>query len=277
MRTSLWIAVSTVILLASSASAWSEPATVLPGNAAVDGSFIQPYVTKWKVMGRAPDGSVIQMGTWSDATRIDRIKGREVLIRRQLWLHDKGAEGYYNIVDHKTMQPVLSQHVNSLGTYRRFEFGPDDKTVRYAQFQPRPPEPGKALPMNAPMQQGALKLKEPYFDFNCGMFGLLIAGFPLKEGYSARFPVFRSYDPKVAPAWIDFTVKGKEVISAGPYKNLDTWLVVVNSPDTDEVITLNLAKVPPYVIELRQPWEGRDWTFEMVDVTTPPAAVKPAA
>jgi hypothetical protein len=275
MRKSLWILVSALAVTGSATAA--APVTIMPGDPAVDGRFIHPYATKWKVMGRGADGSVIQMGTWSDTTRIDRLNGREVLIRRQLWLHDKGAEGYYNIVDHKTMEPVLSQHVNSLGTYRRFEFGKDDRSVRYAQFQPSPPEAGKSLPMNAPMQQGALKLKQPYFDFNCGMFGLLIAGFPLKEGYSARFPVFRSYDPKDVPAWVDFTVKGKETISAGPYKNLDTWLVVVNSPDTGEVMTLNIAKVPPYVIELRQPWDGRDWTFEMVDVTTPEAAPTPAS
>ncbi len=255
----------------SAGLAAADPVTIAPGDPAVDGTFIKPYVTKWKVMGRAPDGSVIQMGTWSDATRIDTINGREVLLRWQAWIHDKGAEGYYNIVDHRTMAPILSQHVNSAGTYRPMEFSPNGKAVTYQEFQPAPPEPGKPMPMSAPAQSGLVKLKSPYFDFNTGMFGLLIAGFPLKEGYLARFPVFRSYDPKAEPAWVDFEVKGKETVSAGPNKKLETWLVVVHSPDTDEVMTLNLAKEPPYVIQLRQPWEGRDWTFEMVDVSTPPA------
>jgi len=273
MRMSLWIACLALTLPTLGTRARSEPVTLLPGNPAIDGSFIQPYKTKWNLMGRGADGSVIQMGVWVDSTRIDTINGREVLIRRQAWIHDKGSEGYYNIVDHKTMEPVLSQHVNSAGTYRRYEFSPNSTSVRYQQFQPDPQQGLKA--MTAPAEQGVLALQKPYFEFNCGMFGLLIAGFPLKEGYSARFPVFRSYDPKAEPAWIDFEVKGKETISAGPYKNLETWLVVVNSPDTGEVITLNLAKVPPYVIKLRQPWDGRDWTFDLVDVTKPQTPAKP--
>ena len=253
----------------TSFAAFGTPITVKVGDPSIDASFIRPYSTKWKVMGRAPDGSVVQMGIWTDATRVDTINGREVLLRRQAWIYDKGAEGYYNIVDHKTMAPVLSQHASSDGFYRRMEFGRDGKSVRYQMFLPPPPAQGKPMKMSAPMRQGVIKLKRPCFDFNTGMFGLLIAGFPLKEGYAARFPVFRSYDPKAQPAWVDFEVKGKETVPAGIGKTMETWLVVVHSPDTGEVITLNLAKQAPYVIQLRQPWAGRDWTFEMIDVTTP--------
>lgn len=251
------------------------PTTIHPGDPAVDGTIIKPYEVKWRVMGKAADGSVIQMGTWSDSTKVTVMDGREVLIRRQLWLHDKGAEGYVNVVDRKTLEPILSQHVNSGGTFRRYEFSADGKVVSYDQFPPPPPsdgsQPKPAIGMK--MMNGTVSLSEPYYDFNAGMFGLLIAGFPLKGGYAARFPVFRSYDPKSEPAWIDYKVEGKESLTVSGVKK-DAWLVVVNSPDTGEVITLDLVKDPPYVLRLRQPWNGRDWTFEMIDQQAPAAESK---
>ena len=64
----------------------------------------------------------------------------------------------------------------------------------------------RKLDSAAAMEQGEVKTAAPYFDFNSGMFGLLIAGFPLEQGYSARFPVFRSFEPAAEPAWIDFQV-----------------------------------------------------------------------
>lgn len=274
----IWAIALLTVLTGSEGAA--TPVTVMPGDAAVDGSFIKGYINKWKLVGRGSDGSVVEMGTWTDSARVDTINGREVLLRKQTWIHDRGAEGYYNVVDHKTLEPVMSQYVNAGGLYRRMEFSPDGKSVQY-QFSPQPSgegvPPGKPFSQSNPMTEGKIPLDHPYFDFNTGMFGLLIAGFPLKEGYSARFPVFRSYDPKAEPAWVDFEVKGKEKVPAGPGKTVDAWFVVANSPDTEEVMRFDLIKEPPYIIRLQQEWQGRDWTFEMVDVPPPPAPPKPAA
>jgi hypothetical protein len=251
----------------------AAPVTIHPGDPAVDGSFITGYLNRWKLVGRGSDGSVVEMGTWTDSARIDTIDGRDVILRRQTWVHDRGAEGYYNVLDHKTLAPIMSQYTNAGGFYRRIEFSPDGRSVHY-QHNPLPPGEGVSAAtqyrMSAPMSQGEIKLQEPAFDFNTGTFGLLIAGFSLKKGYSARFPVFRSYDPKAEPAWVSFEVKGKERVPAGPGKTVDAWLVVVNSPDTQEVMTFDLVKEAPYIIRLRQAWQGRDWTFEMVEVPPPP-------
>jgi hypothetical protein len=254
-------------LLGFTTAGGADPLTVRPGDPSIHGDIIKPYKNRWKLIGRGPDGSTIEMGTWIDVAKIDRIDGREVILRQQLWVHDHGSEGYVNVVDHKTLAPILSQYTNAAGLYRRIEFSPDGRKVRY-QSSPVP-EQGPAAGstpyrISAPMVGGEIKLPSPLFDFNTGMFGLLLAGFPLKEGYSARFPVFRSYDPKPDPAWVDFEVQGREKVPAGPGKTLDTWLVVVHSPDTGEVMTINLSSDPPYIIRLRQPWDGRDWTFEMM-------------
>jgi hypothetical protein len=247
-------------------AAAAVPVEVHPGDAAVDGRVIRPFRNKWRLVGRGTDGSVVEMGTWTDIASVETIDGRELIVRRQIWTHEKGAEGYLNLVDHRTLAPVLSQYVNAGGLYRRLEYSADGKAVHY-QVTPMPGGEAPGAPpvrLWSPMKQGEIATAAPAFDFNTGMFGLLIAGFPLKEGYAARFPVFRSWDPAAEPAWIDFEVKGRENVQAGPGRTLDTWLVIVNSPETQEVMRFNLVTEPPYIIRLRQEWQGRDWTFEMM-------------
>jgi hypothetical protein len=242
----------------------ADTVTVKVGDAAVDGSFIQPYKNKWKLVGTAPDGSVKEMGTWSDDTRVVDLEGRKVLKRRQSWNYGFGIETYINIVEQKTLTPVMSQYVNAGGLYYRFEYARDGKTVRY-QRSPQPQGDGSApVKISSPMEQGELVADMRVFDFNAGMFGLLIAGFPLKAGYSARFPVFNIAEPSKVPAWIDFRVDGKAMVAAGPGKQVEAWQVVANSPATGEVMRFDLVKQPPYIIRLRQEWQGRDWTFEMM-------------
>jgi hypothetical protein len=242
----------------------AELRTLRLGDPEVDGSFIQPYTNRWKLVGKGADGSVIEMGVWIDKVGLDEIAGRKVIRRRQIWIHDKGAEGYYNVVDAKTLAPVLSQYTNAAGFYYRVEYDAADTTARY-QRSPQPGnEPGPLkLDPAVPMRQGEIRTAAPYFDFNSGMFGLLVAGFPLTEGYAARFPVFRSFDPAEEPAWIDYRVERRETVPAGPGKTVEAWRVVVHSPATDETMIFDLTRDPPYIIRLQQAWMDRDWTFEM--------------
>jgi hypothetical protein len=239
----------------------ADPVAVSVGDNIVDGGIIQPYQNKWKLVGKAPDGSVKEMGTWSDDVQVVDLDGRKVIKRKQSWNYGSGIETYINIVEHKTLTPILSQYVNSGGLYYRFEY--TDKTLRY-QRSPYPKDESAKVKISGPMEQGEVAIKTPVYDFNTGMFGLLIAGFPLKTGYAARFPVLNVIEPEKTPAWIDFRVEGEEKVPAGPGKTVDAWLVVANSPATNEVMRFDLIKEKPYIIRLRQEWQGRDWTFEMM-------------
>jgi len=243
----------------------ADEQTVKVGDSAVDGSFIQPYSNQWKLVGKGADGSVVEMGIWIDRAALGEIAGRKVIRRRQLWIHDKGAEGYFNVVDAKTLAPIISQYTNAAGLYYRVEYDAAGTRMRY-QRSPQPSgDPGPLkFDSAAAMEQGEVKTEAPYFDFNSGMFGLLIAGFPLREGYSARFPVFRSFEPAAEPAWIDFQVTGRETVPAGPGKTVEAWRVLVHSPATDETMIFDITKEAPYIIRLQQAWMERDWTFEMM-------------
>jgi hypothetical protein len=260
-------ALAAIAALLLAVSSHCEPTTkiVRVGDAAVDGTFIQPFTNKWKLVGKGADGSVVEMGVWLDRAALDEIDGRKVIKRQQLWLHDQGAEGYLNIFDAKTMAPIVSQYVNAGGLYRRIEFNPAGTTVRYQMSpSPDPHADQPRIPASAKMVAGEIKTAEPWFDFNTGMFGLLIAAFPLKQGYSARFPVFKSYAPAAEPDWVDFEVTGKESVPAGPGKSVEAWRVVVHSPATQETMIIHMTREAPYIIRLQQAWMDRDWTFEMM-------------
>jgi hypothetical protein len=255
--------IAIVLLICVATLVAADPVTVSVGDKSIDGSFIQSYKNKWKLVGVAPDGSIKEMGTWSDDVQVTDLDGRKVLKRRQSWNTGSFIETYINIVEQKTLTPILSQYVASGGIYYRFEYGRDSKTVRY-QRSPQPQGDSGPVKISAPMEQGEIVTDMPVYDFNSGMFGLLIVGFPLKEGYTVRFPVFNISEPSNAPAWIDFRVEGKETVAAGPGKHVEAWSVVANSPATKEVMRFDLIKEAPYIIRLRQEWQGRDWTFEMM-------------
>lgn len=252
-------------ILVCSAQAAPTTRTIHLSDPAVDGSFIQAFSNKWKLVGKGADGSVVEMGVWLDRAVLDEVNGRKVVKRQQMWLHDQGAEAYLNIFDAKTMAPIVSQYVNAGGLYRRMEFDAAGTRVRYQMSPfPEPNADNPKIPAGAKMLEGEIKTAAPYFDFNTGMFGLLIAAFPLQQGYSARLPVFKSYAPAAAPDWVDFEVTGKEAVPAGPGKSVEAWRVVVHSPATQETMIIHMTKQAPYIIRLQQAWMDRDWTFEMM-------------
>lgn len=234
------------------------------GDAAVAGDFIVPYKVKWKINGAASDGKTKDGGTWTDDVQIVKFHGRDVIQRKQVWNYVTGTETYVNLLDRKTMMPLLSEFTSTPGIYWRFEYSADGKTVRYQRSPPPRDAPNGPYNIADPMEQGTVHPDVPVWDFNGGLWGLLLSAFPLEQGYAAKFPVFPLVEPNAKPVWVDFTVGEKRTLPAGPGKTAEGWTVVANSPATQEVMRFVLSKQPPYILELKQEWAGYDWTFEIV-------------
>ncbi|HLJ74235.1 MAG TPA: hypothetical protein VKU62_06600, partial [Thermoanaerobaculia bacterium] len=98
-------------------------------------------------------------------------------------------------------------------------------------------------------------------DFNGGLFGLLIDSFPLRENFSAKFPIF---DPRGGLAWATYTVVGRESVPAGKGKHVEAWTVEVQDPVRVARMIFSLTKEPPYIIRLQEVGEGKFWTFDMM-------------
>jgi hypothetical protein len=104
--------------------------------------------------------------------------GRKVIRRRQLWIHDKGAEGYQC-----GRREILAP--SSQAPCRRHYYRVNMDTGIIARYWRRY-SPAQLPPKldSAAMEQG--EVRPPLrVDFNSGMFGLLIAG---PRRHSARFP-----------------------------------------------------------------------------------------
>ena len=45
--------------------------------------------------------------------------------------------------------------------------------------------------------------------------------------------------------------------------------MVANWPATNEMMPFDLINEKPYITPVRQKWQGRDWTFEMMGAVRP--------
>jgi hypothetical protein len=101
----------------------------------------------------------------------------------------------------------------------------------------------------AKTQTGQLELKEPVFDYNGGLYRVLLAALPLKEGFKATFPALSEDNDELDR--ITVTVGKQELVDAGPGKQvmalpIDTEGNYANKSHSIFWVT----KEAPYVIKL---------------------------
>ena len=164
--------------------------TILPGDARVDGSFIHAATNAWKMTGTSPGGRRTDGGVWKDRIEIIERDGVTVIRRIQLDSGPEGTTTFVSETDQKKLTPILAEVTTPGGFHRvmKFESGHVHSVVTAPTTQ------GEA----ATTREKDIAISQPVFDFDGGTFGLLIAGFPLRENFSAKFPVF---DPRNGVAW----------------------------------------------------------------------------
>ena len=168
----------------------SPPTVIKLGDSSVNGSFLKPYKNAWKVVYAFPGKEPFLVGTWTDELAAVEINGRHLLKRSQMADYAKYniVTTYVNVFDPKTMAPIsMDFNRSDTGEWAHRDF--DGALVKYRR--------GKSG-YDAKNEAGQLELKEPVFDYNGGMYGVLLAALPLTEGFKARFPRSR----KTATSWI---------------------------------------------------------------------------
>lgn len=240
--------------LAGAAADAPEPSTVKVGDPAVDGSFIKPFKNAWNVVRFKPDGTPVVVGSWTDDVQVGEEKGRPVLKRVQ---HEKLPRGNFvmtNVVDRKTLAPILSDISNDKGYHMRLEFV-DPTHVKTEHVGGPGAKPGE------PLKKEDLEISMPVYDFLGGMYGMLLVGFPLHEGYAAKFPIFLDEGNKID--WLTFHVGAKESVAAGPGKKVDAYRVTTEQGGFKMIF--HLTKEPPHVIRLEETGPtGVRTVFEMM-------------
>ena len=211
------------------------------GNPNVDGAFLKPYKNAWKVVYAFPGKEPFLVGTWTDELAAVDINGRRLFKRTQMADYAKYniVSTYVNVFDAKTMAPVSMDFKRSdTGEWAHRDF--QNAQVKYQRGSSGDP---------AKTQIGQLDLKEPIFDYNGGMYGVLLAALPLKEGFQARFPALSEDNDELD--WITITVGKQELVDAGPGKQVMAWPVDTEGNYANKSHSIFwISKEAPYVIKL---------------------------
>ena len=216
--------------------AGAETASVHVGDGTIDGSFLQPYDNAWLYSVKLPDGSTHLQGIWSDHVQWTTVDGKKALLRVQGTSFVTGASNVMlNTFDPKTMAPIVSETHGIDGTiFRRTFHGAHVTAVSLAG------KSDTAAPVPA-------DLPEAVYDFNGGLYGLLLACLPLKTGLAGSLPAVADREStfSVEP----FHVLRQETVSAGSRGRRKAWVVQSVKPQK-YAMTFWLAKTPPYIIRL---------------------------
>jgi hypothetical protein len=218
----------------------SAPTSIIRvGDSSIEGSFLKPYKNAWKVVYAFPGKEPFLVGTWTDELAVVDISGRHLLKRTQMADYAKYniVTTYVNVFDSKTMAPVYMDFKrNDTGewAHRDFEGG----RVKYRRGS-----------SGDETQTGQFELKEAVFDYNGGMYGVLLAALPLKEGFKTRFPTLSEDRDELD--WITVTVGKQELVDAGPGKQVMAWPIDTEGNYANKSHSIFwVTKDPPYVIKL---------------------------
>jgi hypothetical protein len=216
-----------------------SPITIKPADSVADGSILKPYKNAWKVMYAFPGKDPFLVGTWSDELSEIEIDCRHLLKRSQVATYSKYhiTSTNINVFDPKTVAPVYTEFQRSdSGEWARRDFA--GAVVKYRR--------GKS-PDKTDSETGELKMDVPIFDYHGGMYGVLLATLPLKEGFVGTIPTLSEDGNKFQ--WVTFAVGKQESVEAGPSKQVMAWPVEIDEPDQSHSIFW-LSKDAPYVIKL---------------------------
>lgn len=248
-----------VLLVVAAMGRADPPVTVHVGDPVVDGSILEPYQNEWTFSYQNPGEDPVRAGRWTDDLQRKIVSGRSVMVRTQVALYDKRDLKVVtvNTFEAKTMAPISmdwSMASGRLGFNHREFSGAHVKFRRRPRIRKMGDEPGQ-------LTEGEATLEVPPFDFFGGMYGLLLAALPLREGLSIRLPAIE--EDKEALSWVEVHVQGQSSVAAGKGRTVNAW--VVNAQTHDGPMTFWLIRKPPYIIKLEfRPVDGPAWVYSMV-------------
>jgi len=229
-----------------------RPETLWVGSPELSGARLTPYTNSWTLIFVDSLGARHAAGTVSDRLSFDSIR-REVAVREQLQRAPNGTTVITrNEFDRKTLSPLA----------RRFEIsGRQQVTVRFDSRGA-----SGSIDDGHGARSFSIPLMRKVFDFEGGMYGLLLRGLPLEAGYATTIATLAEHiDAAAGPRNVHFVsvrVAGRERVPAGHDALVDTWRVEATAPDMGTLIFW-LADDAPYIIRAQAPVAGGIATYEM--------------
>ena len=234
----------------------TSPPKINVNDPTVDGSSLHPYTNLWKLSVTTAAGKTMTMGAWTDELKWVEVEGKKYLQRTQIAAFSQGrATSTVNVFDSKSMAPIRSDWRSLDGGFNHREFGATGVKYRHTdKAQNGPPDLSHVI-------EGVQKLDVPVFDFYGGMYGLLLAAMPLREGFTGTIPsIDENSDTQ---SWVSFTVTGQERVAAGAGKSVQAW--VVESETNLGTMKFWISKDAPYIIRLTYKGpNGNFWSYDIV-------------
>ena len=224
------------------------------GDPAVEAAIFQPYKHTFRIDQFSAAGA--SLPNWGKATD-EMVKveenGRTLFKRTQVTYLPKKTVTEIVVFDAQDLTPVWTEETDTTGVYQHYDFTGPAVTIERSSEPP-----------GGERKRSEVKLDRRVYDFNGGLYGLLLAALPssLPAGTVVRLPVFDEEPPEGAE-WQAFKVLGKETLEIGG-KKVET-AAVETQLGTFRVV-FNLAKQPPYTVRITNygPGGGRqvfetDW------------------
>ena len=219
---------------------------------------MRPYTNIWKVT-IATKGHPKNVGTWSDQLSTRQVDGRQAFVRIQIFKIINGSTNtLITAFDAKNMRPFSSSLLTSDG----------DATLR--SFVP-----GKVQIVDASGSDRGVptvhtkKVQADAYDFNAGMYGILLVGLPLRAHLSGVFETYGQADASIEH--VSYTVQRQEQVEAKPHHFVRAWVVDAHYLDAhraegDAKMRFWITKLPPYIIKLVYdvPSEKQIWYYTMI-------------
>ena len=217
------------------------PATVRPGDPAINASVLRPYRNRWDMTIIKPDGQRRVVATTSDELVELESDGRRLFKRTQITTYKSGTPRItdVNVFDAATLEPV------SMDWRMEKE---SDSILHHREFRDRvlTDETTASSPAGS-IAKTKTRLSERVFDFYGGMYALIPVVLPLKRGYEVWLPAIaeNSADQKD----VRLRVTGREPVDATSGKLAQAW--VIEAETYQGPMTFWVVQTPPYVIKLK--------------------------
>ncbi len=214
------------------AAAQQDTIVLRPGNKLVNGTVIKTYTNKWKVTLFNTKNETTPNGIWTDYGQLITLEGKTYFHRVQD-LYDPNMnlkDTWINMVEHKTLIPVSFSRINPKGGFSYYQF--EGNIIKGST--------------NLNTKEGKIKeinenVKEKVFDWN--LYGILLAGLPLKKGFIAKLPFYNAQAN--ALQWLVIHVKAPEVMALPGNKKIKAWKI-----ETNQNLIFWISNKAPYVIKL---------------------------
>jgi len=236
----------------------AKPVVVSVGDASVRGDRLQPFKNKWHMSVTTADGKVLDdAGSWTDEMEAITVEGRACWKRTQVATYKarngevKATSKTVNTFDRRTLAPLRREFEKRVAGSENMR-----TSISFSETSLRieSTEQGNAEVKDLPAS--------PAFDFYGGVYAVLWAALPLKQGFVATFPSYTEDEHPEQVRQVTYKVTGREKIDAGPRGQVNAW--IVESDTMIGYLKYWISEDAPYIIRMDfKQKHGALWVLKM--------------